>query len=232
MTGSFSLGDVSFHANPLIDRAIKLSLPFGLAALLLLALYLTHSYQEFLILAGLLFVYAVPPAGKETVIPVGIGLGVPWWLIAACTVTIDLCFSLFVAFNLDLTLKIPVLGPFIGKFMTGGRAFLNNRPWLERLSTVGLIIFVIVPFQGSGGMNSTILGRVMGFSARRAVGCVLLGSFISSYAIALGADAVIALFREDLKLGLGAIGLIVLAIVVLWFLWKRYTASLDHKGCT
>jgi uncharacterized membrane protein len=226
MTGTFSLGDVSFHANPLIDRVIKLSLPFGLGALLLLVLYLTHSYQEFLILAGLLFVYLVPPAGKETVIPVGIGLGVPWWLIAACTVTIDLCCSLFVALNLDLTLKIPVLGPFIGKFMAGGRAFLNTRPWLERLSTLGLIIFVIVPFQGSGGMNSTILGRVMGFSARRAVGCVILGSFISSYAIALGADTVLSLFQESPTLGLGALGLIALLIAALWLFGKRYASSL------
>jgi len=230
MTGIFSLSDVSFHANPLVDRAIKLALPFGLGALLLLVLFFTHSYQEFLVLAGLLFVYLVPPAGKETVIPVGIGLGVPWWLIAACTVTVDLCCSLFVALNLDLTLKIPVLGPFLGKFMAGGRAFLNARPWLERLSTAGLIIFVIVPFQGSGGVNATILGRVMGFTAQRAVGCVLFGSFVSSYAIALGADTVIALFRTDPVFGLCALGLIALLIAALWFLWKRYASSLDREG--
>jgi uncharacterized membrane protein len=226
MTGIFSLGDVTFHANPVVDRAIKLVLPFGLGALLLLALYLTRSYQDFLTLAGLLFVYLVPPAGKETVIPVGIGLGYPWWLIAACTVTIDLCCSLFVALNLDLTLKIPVLGPFIGKFMAGGRAFLDARPWIQRLSTVGLIIFVIVPFQGSGGMNSTILGRIMGFTAQRAVGCVLFGSFVSSYAIALGADTVLSLFQESPTLGLGALGVIALMIGALWLLGKRYASSL------
>lgn len=227
MTGISSLSDVSFHANPVVDRGIKLALPFGLGALLLLVLYLTMPPANFLTLAGLLFVYLIPPAGKETVIPVGIGLGEPWWLIAACTVTVDLCCSLFVALNLDLTLKIPVLGPFLGKFMAGGRAFLDARPWLERLSTAGLVVFVIVPFQGSGGMNATILGRIMGFTARRAVGCVLVGSIVSSYAIALGTDTVLGLFRESPVLGLGVLVIIALLIVVVWILWKRYASSLS-----
>lgn len=226
MTGISSLSDVSFHTNPVVDRGIKLALPFGLAALLLLVLYLTMSPANFLTLAGLLFVYLIPPAGKETVIPVGIGLGEPWWLIATCTVTVDLCCSLFVALNLDLTLKIPVLGPFLGKFMAGGRAFLDARPWLERLSTAGLIVFVIVPFQGSGGVNATILGRIMGFTARRAVGCVLVGSIVSSYAIALGADTVLGLFRKSPLLGLGVLLLIALIIAAVWILWKRYASSL------
>jgi hypothetical protein len=34
--------------------------------------------------------YILPPEGKETVIPAGIILGVPWWLMALSIVRIDL----------------------------------------------------------------------------------------------------------------------------------------------
>lgn len=212
-----------FHADPILDRAIRLGLPIGLALCFLLGLYLTRPYSEFLLLGGLLVAYLLPPAGKESVIPIGIGLGEPWWLIASSTLVIDLCCSLFIALNLDLTLRIPLLGPYIGRVMEGGRAFITARPWLERLSFVGLIIFVIVPFQGSGGINATILGRILGFGIPGAVGCVFIGSAISSFGIALGTGTVLTLFSRSPTLGVGALAAAALIIGVLALVWRRYT---------
>jgi len=211
-----------FHTDRRLDRAVRLGLPIGLAFSFLLVLYLTRPYPEFLLLGGLIVAYLLPPAGKESVIPVGIGLGEPWWLIASSTLVIDLCCSLFVALNLDLALRIPLLGPFIGRFMEGGRSFIEARPWLERLSFAGLIIFVIVPFQGSGGVNATILGRILGMGVAGAVGCVLIGSAVSSFGIALGAGTVLNLFRQSTALGVGALAAIALILLALVLVWRRY----------
>lgn len=216
------LQDTLFHADPTLDRAARLGIPVGLAVLFFLALYLTRPYTEFLLLGGLILAYLLPPAGKESVIPAGLLLGEPWWLIASSTLVMDLCCSLFVALNLDLVLRIPLLGPFVGRFMEGGQVFVKARPWLERLSFVGLIIFVIVPFQGSGGVNATILGRILGMGIPGAVGCVLIGSAISSFGIALGAGTVLALFRQSPALGAGALAAVALAIVVMVQIWRRY----------
>lgn len=211
-----------FHTDPTLERAARLGIPLGVALIFVLFLYLTRPYPEFLLLGGLLLAYLLPPAGKESVIPAGLLLGEPWWLIASITLVMDLCCSLFVAMNLDLVLRIPILGPFVARFMEGGRAFLEARPWLERLSFVGLIIFVIVPFQGSGGVNATILGRILGMGIPGAVGCVLIGSAISSFAIALGAGAVFTLFHQSVAFGIGGLAALALAIVVMVYLWRHY----------
>ncbi|QSZ67309.1 hypothetical protein RJ40_07250 [Methanofollis aquaemaris] len=225
MTGMLLTKEVSFHPNPVVDRAVKLALPFGLVAALLISLFLTTPHEDYLTLAGLLAAYIVPPAGKESVIPVGIGLGEPWWLLAMIIVVIDLSTSLFVALNLDLTLKIPFVGPWIGRVMEGGHSYIEAHPWLGRLSTVGLTIFVIVPFQGSGGMNATILGRIMGLTPAVVVGCVLTGSVISSFGIALGTTALLSLFRESVFLGCGALLAVVALLGGIVLLWKRYAPA-------
>ncbi|MDD3622405.1 MAG: small multi-drug export protein [Methanofollis sp.] len=225
MTGMLLTKEISFHPNPLVDRAVKLVLPFGLVTALLVSLYLTTPHEDYLTLAGLLAAYIVPPAGKESVIPIGIGLGEPWWLLAMIIVVIDLSTSLFVALNLDLTLKIPFIGPWIGRVMEGGQSYIRSHPWIGRLSTIGLTIFVIVPFQGSGGMNATILGRIMGLAPMVVVGCVLAGSIISSFGIALGTTAVLSLFRESVYLGCGALIAVAALITGIVLLWKRYAPA-------
>jgi len=53
---------------------IRLIIPVVLAFVYFFSTFLVLPFQESLILGGLMLIYYVPPAGKESIIPIGIGL--------------------------------------------------------------------------------------------------------------------------------------------------------------
>ncbi|SDK14239.1 Uncharacterized membrane protein [Methanoculleus thermophilus] len=214
----------ALFANPYIIIPIKFILPLAIIPAVIAALYLTEPYERFLIISGLIAAYFVPPAGKETIIPLAIIAGYPWWLITAVIFLLDVAVSLFVVWNFDLALKIPFIGRLIESGMTFGRNYTERQPWLRRFSTIGLILFVFFPLQGTGAMNGAILGRLLGLSGRRVFGCVCTGSLASCLVFALGADVLLEIYREDPTLGIGILVGIVAAIVAAaagWLMHKR-----------
>ena len=50
----------------------------------------------------------------------------------------------------------------------------------KKLLTLSLIIFMIIPFQGSGGISTPILARLLGVKAKKTVMIVLVGSTITT----------------------------------------------------
>jgi len=210
--------------NPCLISLIKFILPLAVIPAIFAALYLTEPYQQFLILSGLIAAYFVPPAGKETIIPIAILMGYPWWLIMLVIFLLDVAVSLFVVWNFDLALKIPLVGRLLESGMAVARNYTETQPWLRRLSTVGLILFVFFPLQGTGAMNGSILGRLLGLEKSRVFSCVCVGSITSCLIFALGADVLLDIYRRDPALGIGlliAIVVAVLAGVVGWRMRDR-----------
>jgi Predicted membrane protein len=208
-------GEQKVFINPLADRALMLCIPFLLVSAYILFIFAYLPYEQFLLLGGVMLAYFVPPAGKESMIPLGIALGIPWYLVAISIALLDALSGLFMAWNFDLALKIPIVGGWIEKFMHHGRAFVCERPWLEELYFAGLVIFVMVPLQGSGGVGGSIVGRVLGMSKIEVVAAITLGAFIGSFAVAIGAQYIINLLKENLILGLLlASGVIIAGIAI------------------
>ena len=205
--------------NPYLAGPIKFVLPLAIIPAVFGALYLIEPYQQFLIISGLLALYFVPPAGKESIIPIAVTMGYPWWLVTIVIFLLDVAVALFVVWNFDLALKIPLIGRVLASGMTIARNYTENQPWLRRFSTIGLTLFVFFPLQGTGAMNGAILGRLLGLSKARVFGCVCAGSLTSSLIIALGADVLLDIYHRDPVLGIGllvAVVVVVLAAVVGW----------------
>jgi uncharacterized membrane protein len=195
-------------------RLLCIGIPFGLIGLYLFVLYVLLPSAGYIAMIGLIVAYIVPPAGKETVIPLGVVIGLPWWLMAFTMAFFDVMGALFIIWNFRFALAIPFLGVWIERMMKGGREYFDARPWLERLYYVGLILFVMVPFDGSGGISGAIIGRMMGMKKRLIILCVAIGAFFSTFAIALGSDFIITLLSQDLVMGLIAILILLLFIGV------------------
>lgn len=177
--------------------ALPVAIPFLLVLCYLVLLFLSLAPQDFLAMITLIIAYLVPPAGKETVIPLGIAVGLPWWLVAFTMAFFDFAGGLFMAWNFTLALQIPMLGGWIERMMRGGREYFDARPWLERLYFVGLLLFVMVPFEGSGGISASIIGRLMGMRKYEVLAFVTTGAFVSCFAIALGADYALGLLMRS-----------------------------------
>ena len=154
--------------------------PFLMTGAFFVLMFLSMGQKEFLILSQLMLVYFVPPFGKGTVVPLGIAGGVDPWAIAICTAFVDIAVGVFLTWNFDLAKKIPFIGSGINRIQLKGKAMLKDLPWLERASFLGIVVFVMFPFQGSGAVGGTILGRAIGLSPNRNLSAVAIGAISGS----------------------------------------------------
>ncbi|NYT05442.1 MAG: small multi-drug export protein [Methanomicrobiales archaeon] len=174
----------SGHALP---RSWRLCIPAGIYGLYLCLLYWLLPSQDFFVFLGLAVTYLLPPAGKESVIPLGIVLGEAWWLVALTCALLDIVCALFVVWNFDLLLSAPLIGPVIRECAGKGKEWIAAHHWLARMSYAGLFLFVLFPLQGSGGINATIIGRMLGMGVIPVVFCITAGSVLGCVSIAMGA---------------------------------------------
>jgi uncharacterized membrane protein len=203
------------------ERIIRLVLPFLIGGAYFGICLLMLPYENALLLGGLMLAYVFPPAGKESVIPLGIAIGFPWWLMAWSIALMDILAGIFMALNCDLALKIPLLGRWIQHFMERGGDFVNRRPWLERFYFAGVALFVMFPLQGSGGIGGTLVGRMIGLSAGRTLAAISLGALAGCTLIAVGAQLIKELISMNLLLGIGVMIAVLSVLAVAYLLYKR-----------
>jgi len=210
---------------------IRLLIPPILAVIFFIMCFLILPRDRLLILGGLMIAYFIPPSGKESIIPIGIGLGIPWWLMALTLTLLDVITALFMIMNFALMLRVPRLGPWIEKTTATGREFMAERPWMARWRIPGVAFFVMLPLQGTGGVGATVVGLMAGLTPGEILLAVGIGAAVESLAFALGWEIVRALVLGNLVLGLTvAFSAIIGTILLLVFFRRRYTGkSGKHK---
>lgn len=174
--------------SPWSSRVFALLLPVAVAVAVVIVLVVSLPQELFLPLAGLIVAYLLPPAGKETVIPVGIALGIPWWYMALAIVAVDLIAALFMALNFDLLFRVPWLGPLLEALTKKTREMLLSHRWLASLWFFAIVLMVMVPVLGSGGVRGSIAGRLLGLPTPLSILAIGAGSLIGCFGIALGSD--------------------------------------------
>jgi uncharacterized membrane protein len=197
--------------HPGLYRAFFLSLPFFLGFLLVLALRVMYDTHKFIQILGLVLLYFIPPAGKESIIPAGIALGLPWQVICFAIIYIDAISCLFMLWNFDLICRIPYIGRLINYIVQTGEDYLSRHQWIERFCFIGLTTFVFLPLQGSGAVGGSILGRMLGMGPVRIFLAILIGSTIHSVAIGLSMYAI----QEYLDFNLWYLVIPILILVLL-----------------
>ncbi|MFW6119955.1 MAG: small multi-drug export protein [Petrotogales bacterium] len=186
----------------------------------------------------LLIAYFFPPFGKETVIPLGIGilekgLTVPLLnikvnpvsvnpiAVALAVAFIDIVVALFLVWNYDLAKKIPFVGKFITKVEEKGKNVEKKYNWIIPLRFIGIVLFVMIPFQGSGGLVGSIVGRLIGMKPWNIFFAIVIGAIIGCLLIATFAKAFLVFAEINTLLTLILVGVIIVVIVVYWFPKKR-----------
>jgi uncharacterized membrane protein len=172
-------------------RAVALLIPVLVAVLHIAVLAATLSYPDFLTMLGLMVAYLLPPAGKETVIPIGIALGIPWYSMAVSIAMIDIETGLFMALNFDLAYRVPLLGPLLSDLTEKTQQFITTHRWLAGLWFFAIVLMVMVPFFGSGGIRGSIAGKLLGMNTRLVFLAVLTGTLIGCFGIAVGSDTIL-----------------------------------------
>lgn len=165
--------------------------------------------------------YFFPPLGKESIIPAGIAFGVDPIVMALSIAFVDVVVALFLVWNYDLAKKIPIIGKFMIKVEEKGNTAEEKYGWIKPLRFIGIVLFVIVPFQGSGGLVGSIVGRLLGMKPWNTFFAICFGAIIGTLLIATFSKAFLNLAKINATL---AIALVVIAaiIIIAFYLYKRY----------
>lgn len=182
-------------------------------------LYFSLEINTFLKISGFMAAYFFPPLGKESVIPIAIAAGMQPFLIAMCIAFLDLIAALFLVWNYDFVKLAPYLGSWMDRLEKRSIDISKGRIWIKGLEFIGVILFVMFPFQGSGGVGGTIIGRLFGINKYLVFLAIGIGSISSSLIIAYSANTIRNIFLTNY------IGGIIL-IIIIAFLFIIY---LIHK---
>ncbi|MDH7517556.1 MAG: small multi-drug export protein [Candidatus Thermoplasmatota archaeon] len=183
---------------------IKEILGFGaillIGAIYFYSVYITLTSEQQKWFSALTATYFIPPAGKETIILIGLraGLPAPIWGLSiwvydalACVVILTNWWVIELLIN-----HIPAF-PFIGIRKTKPRIYkkkVSLKLWYDKLHKktheieakkygkilpVALWVFMFIPFQGTGAMSTTIIGTWLGLKYREIFLIVAIGSLLS-----------------------------------------------------
>jgi len=220
-------------------RLAKILLPFIIAVvgILVVRFYLifTGEGESATKLIILMFSYFIPPLGKESIIPIGVTGGrvsVPFFegalvvpridpLVMALSIAfVDIVVALFLVWNYDLAKKIPLVGKFIDKVEDIGNKSSNKYSWVKPLRFVGIILFVMVPFQGSGGLVGSIVGRLIGMKPWNTFYAISIGAITGCLLIAYFADVILNVFIQNFLTAALVIIVIMLIGLMIWIYRK------------
>jgi len=129
------------------------------------------------------------PIGNELAITGALVGGLEPLVILAIVLWIDFWAPLFLVWNLDLLLRVPRLGPWLGRIETKMQDKWARHRILRDLGVIGLAVFVWVP--GSGPTPGCIVGRFAGFPWALVWLAVFVGSAVRAVAYTLAAAGIL-----------------------------------------
>jgi uncharacterized membrane protein len=214
---------------------------FGIGVIALVGYFFVYDMQaKYWVLVAS---YFFPPFGKETIIPIGIfggELPIPFsnqiaiispihpMVMALSIAFVDFIVALFLVWNYDLAKSIPIIGNFIKKVESIGKTSSSKYHWIKPLRFVGIMLFVMVPFQGSGGLVGSIIGRLIGMKPWNTLLAITFGAIIGCIIIAYFAEVIKSVLIQNFLIGVLII-FILLIIGVMIFVYKKNNTKKRNK---
>ncbi|MBM4184171.1 MAG: small multi-drug export protein [Gemmatimonadetes bacterium] len=151
------------------------------------------------------------------------------WELAALVVYIDVATALVIMGGIHVLDRLPIVAKRLAAAGESSGRVLEHNPWMFRAAWVGLALFIAVPFNGTGALVGSILGRLLGLSRFSIVSATGVGSATSATALALATG--IWAERIDALVGQPALGsLVIAAAVALTFLGSRLALGTPRAG--
>ena len=197
----------------------------GLIVVIIVGLFLEENLQ--LKYWSLTTAYIFPPLGKESVIPTGVAVGIHPIIIALTVAMVDILVAIFLIYNYNLAKKIPFIGKFMEKVENIGKSSSDKYGWIKPLRFIGIVLFVMVPFQGSGGLVGSIIGRLIGMKPWNTFFAITIGAITGTLLIAYFADAILSVFVKNFLFGVLIV--IILLVIGLMVLMNRRSKNSVKK---
>ncbi len=220
----------------LVRRLVLLLAPIVLTAMVLLVIYLLRGwdYTSQIMIAGLaslLFLGTSVVLGKVVMqqlpfIPAewidSIHLGT--WDLAYTVMWVNAASAFWYTYNLDLAQRLPGVGPWLRNVRAQAASTLRQRPWIRRLSALGVGFFVVSPLPGSGALGGSIIGHLLGMRRFSTFLIVAISGVIVCTLYAMFGDWV-GKALETTPWYFKAAGILVLGILLIWLLRRAARAG-------
>lgn len=208
-----------------LPKRLRLTLtlvPIALTLAILITMYSLWSWKRVLAL-GTAAVAAFVYLGKFIILTPAVSEKVAFtpWELALLVIYLDICTGCVVGGNLGTLYRLPWIGERLADMEQYGRLTLSERPFMRRMATLGVVLFVMFPVTGTGAVGASILGRLLGLRIRRILLCISLGSAIGCGTLAAFSDLLAGILmplRDDLWFQILGIGAILLLIG--WFTFR------------
>ena len=126
--------------------------------------------------------------------PLGYYLGLnPFALILALAFQ-NAITSLFVIWNYHLLFHLPKVGRHFINLREKCQKLIMKYDARKRASFFGLFLFFIIPFQGSGSLSMSFIGKLIGMQDRKILSISIFGTIFMSAVILLSITGLRALF--------------------------------------
>ncbi len=204
---------------------LKALVPLTIAALYLLYIYSLGESGR--VLLPLLAAYFFPPFGKESVIPLGVSLGIHPALMALSIAVVDILVGLFLLWNYRVLYYVPFLGKWARKTEMKAKKMIEEGKGFSKLAFLGLVLFVVVPFQGSGAVGATIIGKMSGMDAKKVWLGIAVGALAGTFMVAYSFNMILSAFRSDFLLGLTIVAAAAAVIIILFHHFRKMPDSDD-----
>jgi uncharacterized membrane protein YdjX (TVP38/TMEM64 family) len=122
--------------------------------------------------------------------------------------------------NYDYAKGIPLIGRFMSKVERIGKTSSNKYAWVEPLRFIGIVLFVMIPFQGSGGLVGSIVGRLIGMNPWHTVLAITAGAVIGTTIIAYSADSILNIFTYNLLAGVFSLIILIISGILIYIYLK------------
>lgn len=215
--------------SKLFVRLGKIFFPILLGFGVLAILGILLQQEVWINILPLISAYFFPPLGKETIIPTGILVfNINPILMALSIAFVDIIVALFLIWNYDLAKKIPLIGKFIIKIEEKGKNTEEKYGWIKPLRFIGIVLFVMIPFQGSGGVVASIIGRLIGMKPWNTFFAISTGAIIGCLLIATFAKAFLIFAEINTTFTLILVAIIA-SIIILYYIIKRQRKNKNLK---
>ena len=165
-------------------------------------------------------IYFIPsPAGDKTVlISTAPGFhGYGKYVMALNLAVMDTLLAWFLTFNIDLVKRWRGVGRIIVTIENKSKGLFEKYQWLRKIAVVFIALFVLIPFQGSGGLSASIIGRLMGLKPWKVLIAVSVGALTGCMAIAYMVDTITKYFSTTVQI---TIFVVFVALITLFFLYS------------
>jgi uncharacterized membrane protein len=212
------------NLSPLLKFLLPIVIGLGVMLIMGFLLGSEMSMKYWPLMTG----YFFPPLGKESIIPLGIANNFHPAIMALSISFIDAIVALFLVWNYDLAKQIPIVGTFMKKVEEKGQDVEGKYGWIKPLRFVGIVLFVMVPFQGSGGMGGSIVGRLIGMKPWNTFLAIVIGALLGTFLIAYLSEAVYTVMVQNVLAGVLLLIIIIISGLIIYVYRESIKKNLNH----